>query len=734
MSSFILLVAPGTIFSASSSSKNPCQLANGIQHVIYIQFDNTHFVRDNPNVPSDLEQMPALLNFIEQNGVISTNQQTPLISHTADDILTSITGVYGDQHGVPVANAYGYYQNGSANFASSFSYWTDRLNPLGSPNGTDTTYNMLTSQGLNAPAPWVPYTRAGCNFGSVATANTELESLFPDIPTVFGANSSQTNLANTNPYQASADFEGIAVHCAQSDAICSNKNGGVSDILPDEPGGYDGFSALFGSKYVDKVISPGSNLKDLTGNTIQDVNGDIGFPGYDSMTPAVSLAYVAAMQEHGIPVTYAYIADAHDNHVNGTAYGPGEAGYVAQLDAYNSAFASFFARLEKDGITTKNTLFVITSDEGDHFVGGSPTPANCDGVSIPCTYGQIGEIDANLQGILAVEHNVTTPFQAHYDSAPTIYINGNPGPNDSVTRTFEQASGNLTAYNPYTGKNLTVTKYLANPLEENLLHMVTADPARTPTFTLFGNPDLYMLTLGDNCTGGCTFFDSGFAWNHGDVQKQITTTWLGLVGPGITPIGIDSVTFTEHVDIRSTMLLVLGLKDDYVHEGNALAQYIEPWALPNSIRNSESTFVYLEQVYRQINSPVGQLGRDSLNISTVAMRSSDPATYNALENQLACVTNARNSLATQISKALEGAEFWGQQIDSQHAQSLIIQANNLLLQVQHLNQGGAPQSCMAYFPSNVSSSASSTGQPTSGASSAIFTQSSGSVLSAKVIG
>jgi len=50
-----------------------CQLnsADGqIQHVVSITFDNTHFVRDNPNVPSDLEQMPNLLNFIENNGVI----------------------------------------------------------------------------------------------------------------------------------------------------------------------------------------------------------------------------------------------------------------------------------------------------------------------------------------------------------------------------------------------------------------------------------------------------------------------------------------------------------------------------------------------------------------------------------------------------------------------------------------------------------------------------------------
>ena len=42
-----------------------CQLGNGVQHVINIVFDNVHFSRDNPNVPSDLEQMPHLLNFLK---------------------------------------------------------------------------------------------------------------------------------------------------------------------------------------------------------------------------------------------------------------------------------------------------------------------------------------------------------------------------------------------------------------------------------------------------------------------------------------------------------------------------------------------------------------------------------------------------------------------------------------------------------------------------------------------
>jgi len=41
---------------------------NRIKRVIHLQFDNVHLRRDNPNVPSDLEQMPNLLNFLEGNG------------------------------------------------------------------------------------------------------------------------------------------------------------------------------------------------------------------------------------------------------------------------------------------------------------------------------------------------------------------------------------------------------------------------------------------------------------------------------------------------------------------------------------------------------------------------------------------------------------------------------------------------------------------------------------------
>jgi len=96
------LVGAGICATAVAEENESCRLNSAgaaIRHIVHIQFDNVHFRRDNPNVPSDLEQMPNLLNFLQDNGVVLTNHHTPLISHTADDIITTLTGVYGDKHG-----------------------------------------------------------------------------------------------------------------------------------------------------------------------------------------------------------------------------------------------------------------------------------------------------------------------------------------------------------------------------------------------------------------------------------------------------------------------------------------------------------------------------------------------------------------------------------------------------------------------------------------------------------
>src|ERR1700704_3237873 len=182
--------------------------AGRIRHVIYIQFDNTHLLRDRANVPSDLEQMPHLLSFMRDNGTLLSNDHTVLISHTAGGILSSLTGLYPDHHGQTVSNSYFYFDPTSTPpntpaFSTSFKYWTDRVDDSKPDSATrDRLPNMVTDGQKTTPAPWVPFTRAGCNFGGVSTANIELENTgtgpFGDMTQAFGAHSPEWNEA-ANP-------------------------------------------------------------------------------------------------------------------------------------------------------------------------------------------------------------------------------------------------------------------------------------------------------------------------------------------------------------------------------------------------------------------------------------------------------------------------------------------------------------------------------------------------------
>jgi hypothetical protein len=97
---------------------------------------------------------------------------------------------------------------------------------------------------------------------------------------------------------------------------------------------------------------------------------------------------------------------------------------------------------------------VITADEGDHFVGGPPSPANCNGVQILCTYKTVGEVDGNLTGMLAAK-GVAAPFDVQADSAPIVYVHGQPGRTSASVRTLERTAATLTASDLATGKTLT---------------------------------------------------------------------------------------------------------------------------------------------------------------------------------------------------------------------------------------------------------------------------------------
>jgi hypothetical protein len=680
------------------------QSAKGqIKHVIYVQFDNTHFLRDNANVPSDLEQMPNLLNFIRGSGTLLTNDHTVLISHTATGILSSLTGVYPDRFGQPVSNSYRYFRpDGTTRTGVSFAYWTAPVfDPGGTAGQTDFTPTMIDENGKVAPAPWVPYTRAGCDVGAVATANTVLENTAIDIPTVFGPASPQAAEVAANPGQAFADFVGIGIHCAQGSAVCSSANGGRPDALPDEPGGYSGFDGLFGAKYVDPLIFPGGTPTDLGGHTIQDANGHVGFPGFDGMEATVTLSWAAHMQEAGIPVTYAYISDAHDAH--GTAgnihfaYGPGESGYVQQLKDYDTAFGTFFRELAAHGIDKSNTLFVFTVDEGDHFVGDQPAPAGCDGVTTPCTYGRVGEINADLRRMIRTQFGDTTNFTVHSDDAPNVYITGNPSQTDPTTRNLEREMGGLSWLNPYTGTvENGIMVALADRTEMKTLHMVTADPARTPTFTPFADPNWFFFATGGGACAApadCAFIPSrsnqSFAWNHGDIQDEIASTWVGMVGPGVRNVG-DYAGWTDHTDVRPTMLTLLGLRDDYQTDGRAVLDPLYDWAVPQTLRAHRETLLRLGDVYKQLTAPFGVFGMKTLAASTIGLASgsaADDSAYTQIEGKIAALTGERDSLASTIRSALNAAESGGAALDEQQAKSWIDQARSLIDQASALAAG-----------------------------------------------
>ena len=87
------------------------------------------------------------------------------------------------------------------------------------------------------PAPWVPFTRAGCDVGDVATANQELENTTPDIADAFGANSPEAQQLAADPDSfkdaETADYVGVAVHCAQGNAFCATAK--ADRVQPDHP-------------------------------------------------------------------------------------------------------------------------------------------------------------------------------------------------------------------------------------------------------------------------------------------------------------------------------------------------------------------------------------------------------------------------------------------------------------------------------------------------------------------
>jgi hypothetical protein len=234
----------------------------------------------------------------------------------------------------------------------------------------------------------------------------------------------------------------------------------------------------------------------------------------------------------------------------------------------------------------------------------------------------------------------------------------------------------------------------ADQTEMKTLHMVTADAARTPTFTPFADPNWFFFASGSPATcatpAACATIpprtSQSFAWNHGDIQHEIATTWVGYVGPGVKNEG-DYAGWTDHTDVRPTMLTMLGLKDDYQTDGRAVVQPMFDWAVPQTLRAHRETLLRLGDVYKQLTAPFGTFGMRTLAASTRALASgssTDDSTYASIEGQISDLTSQRDALAAQIRTALNDAQFGNQALDEQQAKAWINQAQGLIDQATAL--------------------------------------------------
>lgn len=95
------------------------------------------------------------------------------------------------------------------------------------------------------------------------------------------------------------------------------------------------------------------------------------------------------------------------------------------------------------------------------------------------------------------------------------------------------------------------------------------------------------------------------AWSAqlGGIQPEVARTWFGMVGPGGQVTSQNSrgnnngqgtsIAFSDHTDIRPTMMALFKLQDDCNYDGRVLIEAPDPAVLPPSVNDSLDILVQL---------------------------------------------------------------------------------------------------------------------------------------------
>ncbi|WAH37156.1 alkaline phosphatase family protein [Alicyclobacillus dauci] len=472
----------------------------------------------------------------------------------------------------------GYYENGQY---AGFGYWTNP-DPDGKPHVT-TTPN------------WQTFNQNGWNVGAIGAPDMELES------------TGELKQADMNPSDSKAsDYLGVAVHNASGSTTIGSPN------LP----------------YLFNAPSWTDPTKTLGGYPGWSDNADLNW----------SLQATYEMQTHGVPVTFTYLHDAHE--VGGKEALPGT--YDSTLQSYDTAMNTFFTKLNAAGMSPSNTLFVITTDEGDHLMPQ-------------------GEQTTNLTGWLANNSlNTADPnnITVYGDSGALVYL-----------KDQSKLPQMLASLDAVPGWN-----YVADPTELSALHMsVSAAPDRNPSFVLFSKPDVYYGYKGSTDWS----YDTGYYWNHGTISPDILDIWAGFVGPGVKS-GNTSTQWTDHADTMPTIYSLLGYNLTNQHFDGVPA--VSVFSKANNGK-PEANLLSAESVFKQLNAPVGQFGMATLRMSTEASINATNTEGTSLDKQIGDITSERDAAAKALQQDILNT-VQGHPVSSKQLSTDVDRAQHILDQIQ----------------------------------------------------
>ena len=104
-------------------------------------------------------------------------------------------------------------------------------------------------------------------------------------------------------------------------------------------------------------------------------------------------------------------------------------------------------------------------------------------------------------------------------------------------------------------QTVNLTESLADPVELKALHMVNTDPNRTPTFVMFGNPDFFFVDVESMYERSVQSASSrGSPGTTATSSRRSATRGSGWSGRGSRATAIDSKTWTDHTNLRPTIM------------------------------------------------------------------------------------------------------------------------------------------------------------------------------------